>query len=93
MRLSRLRLLKFMKALPLVLLLTVCLSQSGCMTMLTLDAAQGSPKKDSKGQMKPTKEPQPAYYSLLPITFAGDIATLPCQDLWWCLMKLSCSCM
>jgi hypothetical protein len=80
-----------MRPLKLSLMLAMLLSQFGCMTMMTLDAARSSPKKQPTGET--AEEEQPAYYLLLPLSVAGDIATLPCQYLCMWLAKASCGCM
>src|SRR5262245_46935466 len=62
-----------MKTIRLAFLLILASSQTGCMTVRTLEAAKESSHKDKNGGC--VKEAQPAYYLLVPITFAGDIAT------------------
>jgi hypothetical protein len=76
---------------PLVLAVLLALTQCGCMTMMTMDAARGPRVKNSDGEI--VREPQPAYCFLLPLTVPGDIATLPCQFICGWLVRASCSCM
>jgi hypothetical protein len=60
------------------LLVTLLVSQNGCMTVGTIDHAQGA---SSGGDGKP----HPGYYCLLPLAIPGDIVTSPfqlCVGLW-----------
>ena len=80
-----------MKTIRLLFLLILSLSQPGCMTMMTLDAAKSSPHEDDQGHT--FRKAEPAYYLLVLLAVPADIATLPCQYLLAYLIKASCSCM
>ncbi len=80
-----------MRLFQTTILLILVLSQCGCMTMMTLDAARGPHVKKQSGET--IREPQPAYYFLLPVSVPGDIATLPCQFICGWLVRASCNCM
>ena len=69
------------RAKTLILVASVCLllANSGCMTMTTLEAARPQTHKDEKGEVVIDKQSEPGYYALIPLTVAGDVATLPFQ--------------
>ena len=49
------------------------------MTMNTLETAKPRTHKDEKGDVVIDKKAEPGYYALIPLTIAGDTATLPFQ--------------
>jgi len=77
--------------------LIMCPGLSGCMTLKTIDRAQGSPMLTLRLEEKPDGQvtfgsetevfhetpPDPFYYMFVPITLAADVATSPFQIWAW----------
>ena len=57
------------------LVLALCLS--GCVTSSTLDHARAQSHTDSNGEMVVTREGNPGYYALLPLTVPADVLLSP----------------
>ena len=68
-----------MKNLIFIASLCLLLCGSGCMTMTTLEAAKPQTHKDEQGEVVVDKKTELGYYALIPLTVAGDMATLPFQ--------------
>ncbi len=49
------------------------------MTATVIYSAQGSSHKNDKGEVIVDKPSKPCYYAFIPLTVAGDAATLPFQ--------------
>jgi hypothetical protein len=67
----------------------LCLTQCGCMTMMTVESAKGRSYKNEKGEKVVTDEPKPASYLLVPFAVAGDTITLPFQLFTVFLLSIS----
>jgi hypothetical protein len=68
-----------------VLLASVLLATSGCMSAnLVTGKAMKHYEIDPETQQDKQVQGRPAYYALLPLTVAGDIATSPFQLLYLC---------
>ena len=78
-----------MKRFALLAGLLLCLTQCGCMTMLTVQSAKGSSYKNEKGEKVVIDEPKPANYLLVPFAVAGDAITFPFQLFAIALLSLS----
>src|SRR5215831_13972618 len=70
-----------MKAIVSAALLVLCLTQTGCMTLTTVDSAKGHSYKDRDGREVVAKKPKPENYLLVPLAVAGDVITFPGQCL------------
>jgi len=68
-----------MKLVIVITLLSLLFSGSGCMTINTVEAARARTHNDEKGEEVVDKKAEPGYYALIPLTVAGDTATLPFQ--------------
>ena len=60
-------------------LMGLLLTNSGCITMSTLEEAKGHSYKNKDGVMVVDKKSEPQLYAFLPLTAAGDIVTFPFQ--------------
>jgi hypothetical protein len=78
------------KALGFILLLLVCLAQTGCVTAETIDAARGHPSKDAYGQTFHASRPKPAMYLLVPLAATADVALVPLLVLTFLIPRPIC---
>ena len=79
------------KLLKLGLTAVLCSNLCGCMTYMTVRAANGGDGivvTKANGERVVTKEPKPDYYWLIPFSAAGDTLTLPCQGLLILMMQM-----
>ena len=79
---TRMRLQLATRLINCFVLALVCLSLSGCITY-TIDTAKGVPRDNGHGAKVPLDEPRPEYYWFVPLTIPADIATSPCQGLFF----------
>ncbi len=66
-----------MKAILYFAFFGLTLGSTGCITMSTIDSAQGFTIKNAKDEIVQQEKPKPAYYALLPLTIPADIIASP----------------
>ena len=73
-----------MKNIIYLLLITLLISQSGCMTYDAVQRAKGKPYLSGISYVSPPDDkPHPGYYALLPLTVPLDVATSPFQGIFF----------
>jgi hypothetical protein len=66
------------------------LATNGCISSrLVNDKAKSHMEFNVDTEQNKQVDGQPAYYALLPLTVAGDVATSPFQLVWYCFTESS----